>query len=212
MTTPGSVLTDPVQAIDAAARTIATTSGLTAITLRRMVSTSGLSPAEIATREPSMNALAARTFSDLASEEASRVAEALADAPSPLDALKRVVESLLGPAHDLSKTIWADAWSVGRHNEFVASAAREAMRSWQELLVGILRDGAAAGQFSVNRPDLAAQQFFALIDSTTAYALVDYLDESERQLLVTRSLEVALGLPEGTFSASSTGRGAPSRR
>ncbi len=73
------------------------------------------------------------------------------------------------------------------------------MRSWQALLVEILVAGAEAGEFVVRRPELAAQQFFALIDSTTAYALVGYLTPDERSLLVTRSLEVALGLPEHTF-------------
>lgn len=197
--TTGAALVEPVAAIDRAARSIATSAGLTAITLRRMASTSGLPPATIARLEPSMNALAARTFSDLAGEEVAAVAAQLADATSPLDKLTRLVESLLGPAHDLSKTIWADAWSVGRHNEFVATAAREAMRSWQALLVEILVAGAEAGEFVVRRPELAAQQFFALIDSTTAYALVGYLTPDERSLLVTRSLEVALGLPEHTF-------------
>jgi AcrR family transcriptional regulator len=197
--TTGDVLVEPVAALDRAARSIATSAGLTAITLRRMASTSGLPPATVAGFEPSMNALAARTFSELAGEEVAAVAAQLADASSPLDALKRLVESLLGPAHDVSKTIWADAWSVGRHNEFVAAAAREAMRAWQSLLLEILVAGADAGEFAVRRPELAAQQFFALIDSTTAYALVGYLTPDERSLLVTRSLEVALGLPEHTF-------------
>ncbi|WP_121371503.1 TetR/AcrR family transcriptional regulator [Frondihabitans australicus] len=203
--TAGAVLPDAAAApdrtspIDRAARSIAMSAGLTAITLRRMAATSGLPPATVASHEPSMGALAGRTFSDLAHEEIDDMAARLVGAASPLDALKTLVESLLGPAHDLSKTIWADAWSTGRHNDFVATAAREAMLAWQSLLVEILVAGAEAGQFSVNRPDLAAQQFFALIDSTTAYALVGYLDSDARSLLVTRSLEVALGLPEGTF-------------
>lgn len=195
----GAVLTDPAEAIDEAARTIATTSGLTAITLRRVTSVSGLPPATVASHEPSMNALAARTFSDLARAEIERIADSIEGAATPLDALKTIVDSLLGPAHDLSKTIWADAWSVSRHNDFIAVAARESMQAWQELLVGVLLAGSEAGQFSVRRADLAAQQFFALIDSTTAYALVGYLDSDARSLLVTRSLEVSLGLPELTF-------------
>jgi hypothetical protein len=199
---PGALVSDTAVAIDRAAHEIALTSGLTAITLRRMTSVSGLAPAVVAAQEPSMPALMARTFTDLAHSEFVRISSQLDDAATPLDALKTLVRLMLVTDHSLSKTIWADAWSVGRHNDFVAAAARRCMVDWQDLAVRILTDGTESGDFRVRNPGLAARQFFALIDSTTVYGLVGYLDEPSRVELVTRSVEVSVGLPEGTLAQS----------
>jgi hypothetical protein len=199
---PGAVLSDTASVIDRAAHEIALTSGLTAITLRRMTSVSGLAPAVVAAQEPSMPALMARTFSDLAHAEFVRISSRLDGVQSPLEALTTLVRLMLVTDHSLSKTIWADAWSVGRHNEFVAAAVRRCMVDWQELAVGVLTRGTEQGDFHVRNPGLAARQFFALIDSTTVYGLVGYLDEKERVELVTRSVEVSVGLPEGTLAQS----------
>ncbi|ARC56064.1 hypothetical protein AS850_03115 [Frondihabitans sp. 762G35] len=188
-------------AIAEAARRIATSSGLTAITLRRVASTAALSPADVAAREPSMSALAARTFADLAHDEFSRIRDDLGECTSPLDGLRFLVTSLQGEEHSLSKTVWADAWSVGRHNEFVAAAARTSMDAWQSLLTDLVDDGVRSGDFRVADSHLAALLFFALIDSTTAYGLVGYRSEAERADLITFSLESTLGLEPGTLAA-----------
>lgn len=205
MTSPGSAAPAPTSVratIDDAARTIALSSGLTAITLRRMASVSSLAPGVIAGEEPSMPALAARTFSDLALGELARVRGVAAAASTPLEALRILVTALLATDYSLSKTIWADAWSIGRHNDFVAAAARQCMVAWQELVVSILEAGNVTGDFHVTKAPLAARQFFALIDSTTVYGLVGYLTEEERVQLVTRSVEVSVGLAEGALALS----------
>ena len=199
-TAKGPVLVDTASAIDAAARSIATSAGLTAITLRRVASISGLPPADIASREPSMGALAGRTFADLARSEFDRVSAELGPVDNDLHFLAQLIDTMMTSEHSLSKTIWADAWSVGRHNQFVAQAARDSMVLWQDFLARRLRAGAEAGAFSVFDAELAAEQFFAMIDSTTAYALVGYLDDATRTRLVASTLETALSLPIGTLT------------
>lgn len=196
-TVPEPVLTDTRSAIDAAARSIATSAGLTAITLRRVASVSGLPPADIAVREPSMGALAGRTFADLARAEFFRISAALDVVDDDVEFLSRLIGAMMTSEHSLSKTIWADAWSVGRHNQFVAQAARESMVLWQDFLTTRLERGAASGAFVLDDADLAAERFFAMIDSTTAYALVGYLDDAARLRLVASTLEVSLGLELG---------------
>lgn len=200
-TAPGPVLADTKSAIDAAARSIATSTGLTAITLRRVASISGLAPADIATREPSMGALAGRTFAELARAEYERISAELGAVDDDLRFLSLLIDAMMTTQHSLSKTIWADAWSVGRHNQFVAKAARDSMVLWQDFLVSRLTNGSGSGAYTVHDPELAAQQFFAMIDSTTAYALVDYLDDAARLRLVASTLESSLGLPFGTLCA-----------
>jgi AcrR family transcriptional regulator len=198
-TAPVPVLDDRASAIDAAARTIATSSGLTAITLRRVASVSGLAPADIASREPSMGVLAGRTFADLARAEYDRISAQLDAVDDDLHFLHQLIDAMMTTEHSLSKTIWADAWSVGRHNQYVAKAARDSMVLWQDYLVRRLTRGGNGGAFVVVDAELTAEQFFAMIDSTTAYALVGYLDDDSRLRLVASTLESSLGLPLGTL-------------
>ncbi|ROQ39690.1 TetR family transcriptional regulator [Frondihabitans sp. PhB188] len=195
-----SVLTETRKAIDDAARDIALSTGLSTITLRRLCAVTGLTPGVVAAEEPSMHALVARTFSDVARADFVGITTAMAAEATPLSALRVLVSAVLVTDDSLDKTIWADAWSVGRHSEFVATALRERLHEWQDTLVALLIAGTASGDFSVTNPGLAARQFFALIDSTTVYGLVGYLDEHERVELFTRSLEVSIGLAAGTLA------------
>ncbi|GAA4265881.1 TetR/AcrR family transcriptional regulator C-terminal domain-containing protein [Frondihabitans peucedani] len=201
-TAPVPVLADPRRRIDDAARSIATSAGLTAITLRRVASVSGLAPGDIAHLEPSMGALAGRTFADLARAEIDRISAELDPETDDLTFLGRLITAMMTSEHSLSKTIWADAWSVGRHNQFVAEAARTSMDLWQAFLETRLRAGAARGSFVVDDPALASERFFAMIDSTTAYALVGYLDDAARLRLVSSTLEISLGLASGSLCAA----------
>jgi AcrR family transcriptional regulator len=187
------------EAIDAAARRIAVGYGLSGITLRRLTSSLGVAPGLIAELEPSMGALIARTFEEVAAAELDETAADLARAASPLDGLRTVVEGLLDETHDNFNSIWADAWSLGRHNPPLARAAREAMVGWNDLFVRLVSDGIAAGQFADVDPDHIAQLFLALIDSTTAYRLVEYRATADHLALVRGALGRALGLPADTL-------------
>jgi AcrR family transcriptional regulator len=185
--------------IDDAARRIAFSSGLGGITLRRLASTVGVDPGLIAQHEPSMGALVARIFQDLAADERAQTELDLASQPTPLDALRVLVHSLLEASHDDYNSVWADAWSIGRRSTPLARAARDSMSAWNAVVHDLVARGIAAGQFAETEPDLVAMQFFALIDSTTAYSLVGYRTADERARLVRRTLEISLGLPEATL-------------
>jgi AcrR family transcriptional regulator len=194
---------DGRSAIDAAARQIAFTSGLSGITLRRLAATAGVSPGEIAQHEPSMGALIARTFEELATDELQAAAvdieRSIESGDTPVQTLNMLVESLLEDSHGDYNSVWADAWSMGRHNAALATAARTNMQGWNDTIARVVRDGIAAGQFADVDPDLVAMQFLALIDSTTAYSLVDYRTADERAVLMRRTLEISLALPVGSL-------------
>ncbi len=185
--------------IDDAARRIAFSSGLGGITLRRLASTVGVDPGLIAQHEPSVGALVARIFEELAADERAQTELDLASQPTPLDALRLLVHSLLEDSHDDYNSIWADAWSIGRRSTPLAKAARDSMSAWNAVVHDLVARGIAAGQFAETEPDLVAMQFFALIDSTTAYSLVGYRTAADRARLVRRTLEISLGLPEATL-------------
>ncbi|BDZ48962.1 hypothetical protein GCM10025867_12030 [Frondihabitans sucicola] len=185
--------------IDDAAKKIAFASGLSAITLRRLSATVGVEPGVIAQHEPSITALVARIFEELATDEREQTARDIAAQTTPLLALRVLVESLIDASHDNFNSIWADAWSLGRRSAPLAKAARESMREWNALVLDLVASGIASGDFNDTDPDLVAMQFFALIDSTTAYSLVDYRSSDDRARLVRRTLEISLGLAAGTL-------------
>jgi AcrR family transcriptional regulator len=185
--------------IDDAAKKIAFAAGLSAITLRRMSATVGCEPGVIAQHEPSITALVARIFEELAADERDQTARDIAAQSNPLESLRVLVDSLIHESHDDFNSIWADAWSLGRHNAPLARAARDGMVNWQALFTRLVADGIASGQFTEVDPELVAMQFLALIDSTTAYRLVDYRSVAEHLHLLRRTLEHSLGLAAGSL-------------
>lgn len=198
--------------IAASAREIALDEGLAGVTLRAIATRLGVASGLVAHYEPSMEALLARTFADIAAQELAEVTSAAAAGPatSPggtpesLHRLSRLVTLLLDPARDPVSSVWADAWSLGRRLPLVAAAARDGMDAWTRAATGILRSAHDEGAlptkaFSPVDIDLVSLQLFALVDSTTAYALVGYRSADERSRLVFRSLESALGLDSGSL-------------
>lgn len=202
--------------IDQAARALALEEGLGALTLRGIATRVGVASGLVAHYEPSMEALVARTFAAVAAAELAEVEGTVAHDDSPIVQLATLVATLLDTQRDDVSSVWADAWSLGRRMPLVAAAARAGMDSWSEVARGILRSGRDCGAFPAEADlDLVALQLFALVDSTTAYALVGYRTADERRRLVTRSLEASLGLRDGALATStadtplSSGAGEP---
>lgn len=185
----------------ATARTLAETEGLSALSLRSIARAMGVASGLVAHYEPSMEALTASTFRALVDDELREVTALVASEPRAVDRLAVLVTTLLDPSREAVSTIWADAWSLGRRMPLLAEATRDAMDSWHSLARGILLDAVDDGTATTATPDLVALQLFALIDSTTAYALVGYRTPTERSDLVRRTLEHSLGLPPGDLDA-----------
>ena len=185
--------------IDDAARRIAIESGLASITLRRIAMVAGVTPSEVATYEPFMNALVARTFEQLAVEELAATTADVAAETEPMQGLRVLVEALLHESHEGYNSVWADAWSLGWRSAPLAEAACASMAGWNAMVVQLVERGIATGDFHTPDPELVALQFIALIDSTTSYALVGYRSPEDRSRLVRRTLEMSLGISEGTL-------------
>ncbi|RKR76054.1 TetR/AcrR family transcriptional regulator [Frondihabitans australicus] len=197
---PAAGASDPRRdAIDAAARRIAVRHGLSGITLRRLTADVGVAPGVIAELEPSMGALIARTFDELATSELHDTQRDIDAAASPLEALRLMIEALLQDSHNNFNSIWADAWSLGRHNIPLARVAREASIEWQEMFRILFQNGIDQGQFVARDADLVAQEFLALIDAATAYRLVGFGTKETHLDLLRRTMEHSLGLPASTL-------------
>jgi AcrR family transcriptional regulator len=190
--------------IGRAARSIALDDGLGALTLRRIAARVGVASGLVAHYEPSMEALVARTFSELVHAEFTEVSAAVGNSGSAPARLTALVATRLDGTRDDVSSLWADAWSIGRSLPLLAAAAREHMDEWHAFAAGILQEGVARGEFRAPEPDVVALQLFALVDSTAAYSLVAYRTQEERTHLVRQSLESSLGLPAGRLDPPSS--------
>lgn len=193
--------------IDAAARELALTEGLTAVTLRGVAARAGVTPALVAHYRPSMDELVAETFRLIVAAELREVAPAHAEAAAPTalvtERLAALVHTLLDGGREDVTLIWVEAWALGRRNETLAAAVREQMDAWQAVVHDLIAAGVAADEFEVDDPGAVAWQLIGMIDGLNAQALVRWGEG--RSTLLTHALEGMLGLPRDALAGRAAG-------
>jgi AcrR family transcriptional regulator len=182
------------------AREIARYDGLDAITLRSIAARIGVTPALVSHYEPSTEGLVATTFGAIAGAELAEITRELSALPSSVEALRALIDTLLGPDRSTVTTVWLDAWSVGRRNLALAREVGVQMDAWQAFLVALLNRGAARGEFAVADSGALAWQLLAIIDGINAHAVVRYGDARGQRDLVRTVAEHELGLPAGALA------------
>ena len=182
------------------AREIARYDGLDAITLRAIAARIGVTPALVSHYEPSTEGLVATTFGAIAGAELAEITQELSALPSSVDALRALIDTLLGPDRSTVTTVWLDAWSVGRRNLALAREVGVQMDAWQAFLVALLNRGSARGEFAVADSGTLAWQLLAIIDGINAHAVVRYGDARGQRDLVRTVAEHELGLPAGALA------------
>ena len=182
--------------IAAAAVAVARAEGLAAVTLRGVAAAVGVAPSLVAHYRPSMDELVGDTFRTVASAEVAEVRSIVERTPDPVARLGTLLACIADPARDDVATLWADAWSIGRTNDHLASAAREVMDDWQALATAVVSAGVRAGVMRTDDPDEVARLLFALVDATNGYALVGYLDRRTREALVRATVARAVDVDE----------------
>ena len=183
-----------------AARDLALSDGLAAVTLRGVAGRAGVTPALVAHYHPAMDALVASAFSAVVAAELAEVRTLLAAADGPTARLAVLLRTLLDGTRDDVTLIWVEAWALGRRNEALAAAVREQMDAWQELILGVVQEGVAAGAFTVDDPAQTAWQLLGMIDGLNAQALVRWGAGNDRAPALARAVEPMLGLPAGALT------------
>ncbi|MBU4464600.1 MAG: TetR family transcriptional regulator C-terminal domain-containing protein, partial [Actinobacteria bacterium] len=168
--------------------------GLSAVTLRSVAASAGVAPALVAHYEPQMDALIAQTFRTIVGAEIAEVDDLLARLDSPGARIRTVVDTLLDGTRDDVTVVWVEAWALGRRNDALAAAVREQMDRWQEIVQGVVEEGAAAGEFVTEDAAAVAWQILGMVDGLNAQALVRWNDAGARGSLIHRALEGMLGL------------------
>lgn len=183
-----------------AARQIALTEGLAAVTVRAVAARVGVAPALVAHYQPNMNVLVAGTFGAIVAAEIDEVATELGACRTSVHALAALIDTLLGPERSTVTAVWLDAWSLGRRNPDLAAEVGRQMDAWQSFLVALLRSGVTRGEYAVDDPSALAWQLLGIIDGLTAHATVRYGDARTQRPLVRTIVEHELGLPAGTLA------------
>jgi AcrR family transcriptional regulator len=187
--------TERAAEVQRTAQELALADGLSALTLRGIGQRMHVASSLVAHYEPSMDRLVASTFRILADREIDEVTALIEAAQDPVDELRALLDTVAEPDRDDVAALWSDAWSLGRRNEDLATAARDCMGRWQELATTIVRRGIETGEFHTDDVDGVGVLLFALVDATNAYSLVDYRQPSERNRLIRRAMCRALALP-----------------
>jgi AcrR family transcriptional regulator len=188
--------------IVAAARHVALTEGLSALTQRSIAAQAGIAPALVTHYYPSMEKLISQTFRDIVSEEITEVMELGLSQPTRTQALAAIIETVLDGTREDVTIVWVDAWSLGRRMPLLAASIREQMDAWHIALTQLIVEGITQGEFE--EPDIGvdsiARQLFGMVDGLNAHALVNYTEDGQRLHLISRALEMELGLKAGALS------------
>ena len=182
-------------AISDAARVVALTEGLGAVTLRAVAARAGVAPALVAHyADGGMDALVADAFTGIVAAELGEVAALVAAEPDPRAALTAMMRTLSGGARDEVTAIWVEAWALGRRNEALAAAVRAQMDAWHDLVRSLV------DPFGVADPPAVAWQILAMIDGTGAQSLVRWGESEDRSELLLRATWGMLGVAPGEGS------------
>lgn len=184
-----------------AARDLALDEGLAALTLRGVASRARVTPALVAHYVPTMDDLVASTFTSVVDAELTELA-ALAASGTATGRLAALLAALLDGSRDDVTLIWVEAFALGRRNETLAAAARDAMDRWQSALQELLAEGAAEGDLHIDDPAEAAWQLLGMIDGINAQSLVRWGGASDRSALMLRAVEGMLGARRGILDPS----------
>lgn len=184
----------------AAARSVAVSEGLAAVTLRAVAARAGVAPALVAHYYGSMDALVASTFEAVVSAELAELAATVHAAGAPAARLRTLLRLVLDGTRDDVTVVWVEGWALGRRNEVLAAAVRAQMDAWQATIEEIVAAGVSSGDFAAEDPAAASWQLLGMIDGLNAQGLVRWGGAGDRGPLLARAVEGMLGAPAGALA------------
>jgi AcrR family transcriptional regulator len=182
---------------------VALRDGLSALTQRVVAAEAGIAPALVTHYWPSMEQLIATTFVEIVADEILDVMSLGSQEQTVTNSLKAIISTVLDSSREDVTVVWVDAWSLGRRMPILAAKIREQMNAWHESLTEVIREGISNGEFSSPEIDVdsIARQIFGMVDGLNAHALVNYTEDGQRLHLISRALELELGLPPGKLGS-----------
>jgi AcrR family transcriptional regulator len=148
----------------------------------------------------SVDELVVAAFRHAVTTESDECYAAVADEPSPLRRLRKLLAILIGEERDGVSLLWLDAWSAFRHRPSLAGEVSRQMAVDQQRLGDLIGEGVEVGDFHSADPPAAASRIYAVIDGLAVLAAVGpEFDYSAVRELVFTNAERELGVAEGAL-------------
>ncbi len=190
------------EAIVAAALAVAVRKGLASTTVRDVAAEMGTSSGLIHHYFDSMDEVLAAVFERVAEQDLGFSARLMAEAPSPVEALRAFYRTYTPADKDWAFQLWLDAWAEAARRPAVQATSRRLNLEWQALLERTIVAGVAAGAFSCADPVRAAWRILSLLDGLALQVVAHGTTISRDQVVrwSTAAAETELGLRPGTLA------------
>ena len=191
------------EAIVAATLDVAVRKGLVSTTVRDVAAEMGTSSGLIHHYFESMDEVLAAAFERVARQDLGGSARAMAEAPSPVEALRVFFRTYTPADKDWAFQLWLDAWAEAARRPALQATSRRLNLEWQALLERTIRAGVAAGAFSSADPDGAAWRILSLLDGLALQVVAHGTTITRNQVVAwaTGAAEIELGLAGGALGA-----------
>src|SRR5690349_24372725 len=151
---------------------LASESGLEALTVRAVAARVGVTPALVAHYRPVMETFIAEVFTDIVAAERDEVIGAYDPSLDLRTNLLRLVETLLDDSRDDVAMVWVQSWALGARNDSLAARVRAEMDLWQSALEDLISRAVAEDPRVQVDPGSAAWMLLAMVDGMSAHSLV----------------------------------------
>jgi AcrR family transcriptional regulator len=189
------------ETIVAAAIDVARRKGLASTTVRDVAAEMGTSSGLIHHYFTSMDDVLAAAFEIVASQDLSLSERLMAEASSPVEALRVFFRTYTPSDKDWAFQLWLDAWSEAARRPAIQATSRRLNLEWQGLLERTIVVGVRDGAFMCPDPDGAAWRILSLLDGLALQVVAHGTTISRRDVVAwsTAAAERELGLAPGTL-------------
>ncbi len=193
---------DRREAIVTAALEVAVVKGLASTTVRDVSNAMGTSSGLIHHYFASMDEVLAAAFERVATEDLTTSAGLMAEAPTPVEALRVFFHTYTPADKDWAFQLWLDAWAEAARRPALQATSRRLNLAWQALLEGAIVDGVAAGACECLDPRGAAWRILSLLDGLALQVVAHGTTIAREDVLAwaTTAAAAELGLPADSLS------------
>ena len=188
-------------AIVAATVDVARAKGLASTTVRDVAAEMGTSSGLIHHYFASMDEVLAAAFEIVASQDLGLSEQLMAEAPSPVDALRVFFRTYTPSDKDWAFQLWLDAWAEAARRPAIQATSRRLNLEWQALLERTIEAGVRSGAFVCRDPDGAAWRILSLLDGLALQVVAHGTTITRDDVVAwsTAAAERELGLAAGTL-------------
>jgi len=186
-----------------AALGVAIRKGLASTTVRDVAAEMGTSSGLIHHYFESMDEVLAAAFERVAAQDLEVSVRLMAEAASPVEALRVFFRTYTPADKDWAFQLWLDAWAEAARRPAVQATSRRLNLEWQALLERTIRRGVADGSFACQDAAGAAWRMLSLLDGLALQVVAHGTTVTRDDVIAwsTAYGEVELRLDRGTLTA-----------